>query len=1072
MHAVDVYLVIRRKRQRILSVGRVQVVPADRSESAKMGDAVAQVRAAIGALYGADVARQKEANEFLVQHVSTDAAWSTSLALVADDPSNPPDVQYFGANMMYGKVKGDWGKLPEPHRGPFVQAVSGALTTLLQRPASVLAARRLCMVMAATSVRSGGEATDALVQQALDFAQRGFASGAVEGVTLALEIQAAVADEVGDQRFDVKTALACALVPRIVEVLATSERVLEASVGGNQSSLAGLRSAALHAALAWLRMDSGGGGGCVLSPGQLAQSRRGLVVGALEAMAAEDSAVADAATEFFIAVVQPGAPESSPAEEAAAITGIVQGLLSHGERVLAARDPVATEDLARNVCKVATALCERDANAAAGAAAWDPNAPAAPSPEFLSLTETVLRLTESHERPVMEAAADYFLMLNTVPTSQRHPSAGEPLFRRLASACLRRAELPADFTSWEEADEDRDTFVRFREQILADLLDNCQAQMRSGYLAEVGAALGTASSWQRAEACVFAARVVASPLRRDILEPSTHGGPDADAERSSAMLEQLLGTVGEAGRAASAAGDAGFAAIAGSNVFGSHPVVVESTARMIGAYAPWLGGTVRGHARQETVLMYLLCALRVPAAFRHASHAFRSVCARCAKRLNDANTVASLLDSVQKTLPAAPPKTAESSDGKKDDDDDRSAVIEGIARVIASMPDPTAAADFAKRLAAPVAARAREHMNAAANLAQARLDLLGAEVRLIAAAVRFLEFANLVDVRGVIVEHPAIATLSAAWPTLSALNAEPWRSAPEVVDALCEVYTRCLLCAKTMAAPLLPHLLEALRDAFVAHRHPSCLDALAVAVEVFSAPDPTQPGASRVSDPNTAESFANALLACAQAAHASLSQSPVAEQADVARATFELANKYALFAPDVLLSSPALQPLMGAALVAIGTNERDVVRAALGMLSALIEPGRKAGSTATWQNGRVVVDAWVTSAGGGDALVRALLSAGGNNCPRHLLRPVAQLLHAVRGRYGQITDAWLSSAVTDPSFPSPNDPCDDDARRVFRELATRTGDPLPPQRWSAMVVDFFQICRREADKDALLAHQM
>ena len=72
-----------------------------------MGDAVAQVRAAIGALYGADVARQKEANEFLVQHVSTDAAWSTSLALVADDPSNPPDVQYFGANMMYGKVKGE-----------------------------------------------------------------------------------------------------------------------------------------------------------------------------------------------------------------------------------------------------------------------------------------------------------------------------------------------------------------------------------------------------------------------------------------------------------------------------------------------------------------------------------------------------------------------------------------------------------------------------------------------------------------------------------------------------------------------------------------------------------------------------------------------------------------------------------------------------------------------------------------------------------------------------------------------------------------------------------------------------
>ena len=1025
-----------------------------------MGD-VGQVRAAIGALYGADAARQKEANEFLVQHASTDAAWSTSLALVADDPANPPDVQYFGANMMYGKVKGDWGKLPEAHRGPFVQAVSGALTALAQKPTSVLAARRLCMVMAATSVRSGGEATDALVQQALDFAQQGFASGAVEGVTLALEIQAAVADEVNDQRYDVKTALACALVPRIVEVLATSERVLEASVGGNQSSLASLRSAALHAALAWLRMDSGGGGGCVLSLGQLGQSRRGLVVGALEALVADDSAVADAAAEFFVAVVSPAAQswQSVPAEEAAAIVGVCRGLIAHGERAVALNDPCASEDLARNVCVVAVALCERDADVAAGIDA---------SHEFLGLMECVLRLVETHERPVMEAAADYFLMLNTVPTSTRHPSAGAPLFTRLAASCLKHAELPADFTSWEEADEDRDTFVRFREQILADLLGNCQAQMRSGYLREVGTALMESTSWRRAEACVFATRAVASYLRRDILEPSPEGS--AEAEQSSAMLEQLLGTIGEAGRAASAAGEAGFAAIAGSNAFGSHPLVVESTARMIGAYAPWLGGTQRGHARLETVLMYLLCALRVPAAFRQASHAFRSVCARCAKRLHDANTVASLLDSIQNALPAAP--VIDGSEGKKDEEDDRSAVIEGIARVIASMPDPTAGADFAKRLVAPIAARAQGHMSAA-NLAQARLDLLGAEVRLMAAAVRFLEFSNLANSRGAVVEHPAVAVLSAAWPTLSALNAEPWRSSPEVVDALCEVYTRSLLCAKAMAAPLLPHLLEALRDAFVAHRHPSCLDSIAVAAEVFSAADPAQPGVSRVHDPAVASEFGAVLLACTQAAHAALSQVPIAEQTELARATFELAHKYALFAPDILLASPALQPAMNMACAAIGTNQKFVVRSALGMMSALIVPGEKAGITATWQNGRAAVDGW--AAGRGEALVRAALRAGGDTCPREMLRPMAQLLHAVRGRYAQAADAWIVSAVGAPDFPSQSQPCDEDVRRVFCELATRAVNPQVDaggRRWIAMVVDFFQICLKEADKDALVAHQM
>jgi hypothetical protein len=31
---------------------------------------------------------------------------------------------------------------------------------------------------------------------------------------------------------------------------------------------------------------------------------------------------------------------------------------------------------------------------------------------------------------------------------------------------------------------------------------------------------------------------------------------------------------------------------------------------------------------------------------------------------------------------------------------------------------------------------------------------------------------------------------------------------------------------------------------------------------------------------------------------------------------------------------------------------------------------------------------------------------------------------------------------------------------------------LPPQRWTALVVDFWLVCRKEATADALLAHQM
>ena len=431
-----------------------------------------QVHAAISALYGQNAAQQKEANDFLVAFASTTQAWEVSLQLVA---AQDPSVQYFGANMLYGKVKSDWTGLPEAHRPQFVAAVSQQLQALSAKPESVLAARRLCLVMAASATRSGAAATTALVQQALDLAGvAGGMTGGVTGVTLALEIQAAVAEEVNDADRAVRSELVNLLVPRLIEVLGLSEAVLDAAAAAASGGMSGLRAAALHAALAWLRLDERGGGGMVLSPGQLAQSRGGLVRGAMGALAADDPTVVDAATEFAIATLAPGAATGDPSEEAAAVGYMIGALVAHRPAAMAGED---AQDLARAVCRVAVAVSERDV-----VSLVRPDA----HPDFLSLTDLVLTLSEAHERPVMEAAADYFLMLNTVPVADRHPQLGEPLFKRLVAACLRRATLPVDFKTWDDEEEDKDTFLRFREQILADLLDNCYGMMRARYLVEIG----------------------------------------------------------------------------------------------------------------------------------------------------------------------------------------------------------------------------------------------------------------------------------------------------------------------------------------------------------------------------------------------------------------------------------------------------------------------------------------------------------------------------------------------------------------------------------------------------------
>ena len=76
-----------------------------------------EVHAAIQALYGQNAEQQKAANAFLVQFATTPGAWECGLSLLQmPDPS----VQYFGANMLYGKCKSDWATLPESHRGQFV----------------------------------------------------------------------------------------------------------------------------------------------------------------------------------------------------------------------------------------------------------------------------------------------------------------------------------------------------------------------------------------------------------------------------------------------------------------------------------------------------------------------------------------------------------------------------------------------------------------------------------------------------------------------------------------------------------------------------------------------------------------------------------------------------------------------------------------------------------------------------------------------------------------------------------------------------------------------------------------
>ena len=1038
----------------------------------------ASVHAAIQALYGSDSARRREANDFLVAHAATPAAWETALHLLA---SADASVCYFGANLLHGKCKADFASLPPAHRGAFLDACSNALDGLAARgPECFLAARRLCLVLAAGSARCGPERVDALVQRANALAESGLddrrleadenasadehasSSSARQRVALALELQAGVAEEVADLADPhARSSVVLSLVPRVVEVLSAAEATLDRvsakkmnvanEASSNASASSALMAPALRAALAWLRLDEhGAASATVLSAGQIASSRPGVLRGAVVALASEDRAAADAGAELLVAAVSPGAgsiaigltPHQGQQEmdDRSAVLAIVEGVLAHGPRALLPTDANGSSwekdpslrsrasDLARTLCVVATAVCERDADACASHSAH---------PSFLRLTELVLACVETHGREVMEAAADYLLMLNTVSTRERHPALREPLFERvLAAACSRHAALPDD--------EDEETWERFREHVLADVLETCYGALGARYFEILHSALAAPGvSWRTAEAAAFAARAPAREASRKVVVNTHSAGGDAlemnnsDALEERVRTERALAATFGAVVSANTANTGVVSAEQQQSPFAAHPRATSSACRLAGAYAAWFGGgsAEGGRALAKPVVGFLLAALRSggPAAFPDAAVAFRATCARCAKAFaKDPGFVDALIRGVDEATPsegvfvggtrstAGNESSNAASNQPSGGEDRRACVVEGLARVVASVRDPANAVAFARRLVANAVARANAlcaeaGAGSSSSSFAAAAGKAASEIRLVASAIRFLEFGAWANEYA----HPAMAALESAWPTLAALDAEPWRGEATLAGACHETYAAATLCARRHATPVAPRVVESLTASFQARRHPSALDALATALEVLSTvggvelrtADGTSPGGhpeakggdSRRTlptlDPEARVFFAKSFDACVSASATAFARDGF--DADVARAAFEHAKAHLVFAPAVSFASPAaVQALvrMATATLAERSSERDAASAAITFLSTLANPGERAMKNAEWRDGfgaGAPLREWFLrdESSGAAAAVHAAVRAGARaTTPRHLLRPLAQLL--------------------------------------------------------------------------------
>lgn len=214
-----------------------------------------------------------------------------------------------------------------------------------------------------------------------------------------------------------------------------------------------------------------------MSPGQLAAQHPQLLtclfslLGATATEAVTAERIETLACEILCEILGPGPVGQDLQQERSAVEAAMGALLAL--RDIALTPGPQGSGVARCVASVASALAQRDTeavcgNAAAGVPAANGTvshgtaAVAVGGQHVLPLAELMLHLVSRPERAVCESAAEYFLMVNTLPTAERHPQMVAPLYSSLLQPLIKgHACYGPHFVSWnEEVDDDEEAFHR------------------------------------------------------------------------------------------------------------------------------------------------------------------------------------------------------------------------------------------------------------------------------------------------------------------------------------------------------------------------------------------------------------------------------------------------------------------------------------------------------------------------------------------------------------------------------------------------------------------------------------
>ena len=154
---------------------------------------VAMLKQAIEALYavGSSEQARNEANAWLMRFAASPNAWEAARLLLDDSVA---EVQYFGANLLFTKVRSEWHTLPDTMKASIYQGLRDLIARLIvpAEPGAYAglsaAGKRLCLTLAAAATRSA--ALEAFTAEAFSIA------ASAGGAPVAIELLSALPQEI------------------------------------------------------------------------------------------------------------------------------------------------------------------------------------------------------------------------------------------------------------------------------------------------------------------------------------------------------------------------------------------------------------------------------------------------------------------------------------------------------------------------------------------------------------------------------------------------------------------------------------------------------------------------------------------------------------------------------------------------------------------------------------------------------------------------------------------------------------------------------------------------------------